>query len=47
MPDRFDGLDELRDLIHALCEESITPEQMQRLEKLVLGNGQFIEVELP
>jgi len=36
MTGRFEGFDELRELLHALCEESITPEQMQRLERLVL-----------
>jgi hypothetical protein len=29
---------ELRGLLDALCEESITPEQMRRLEELVLGH---------
>ena len=33
-----DGFDELRGLLDALCEESITPEQIERLEQLVLAD---------
>ena len=32
----FDGFAELRTLLDALCEESITPEQFRRLEELLL-----------
>jgi hypothetical protein len=33
----FDEFAELRSLLDALCEESINPEQLRRLEELVLG----------
>jgi hypothetical protein len=38
MSRRFENVDELRALLDALCEESITAEQMQRLEELVLNH---------
>ena len=34
----FKDFAELRDLLDALCEESITQQQLQRLEELVLGH---------
>jgi ferric-dicitrate binding protein FerR (iron transport regulator) len=34
----FDAFAELRDLLDALCEEAITPEQVRRLEELVLAH---------
>jgi hypothetical protein len=34
----FEDFGELRGLLDALCEEAITPEQMRRLEELVLGH---------
>ena len=38
MSEAFRALDELRGLIDALCEEAITPEQVRRLEELVLAH---------
>jgi hypothetical protein len=38
MTNRFEHLDELRELLNALYEETITPEQLQRLEQLVLSH---------
>ena len=37
MTPRFHGLAELHTLLDALCEETITPEQVRRLEELVLS----------
>lgn len=38
MTQPFQNLDELRELLDALCEETITPGQRQRLEELVLAH---------
>jgi len=38
MTHRFGQIDELRALLHALCEETITQEQLRRLEELVLSH---------
>jgi hypothetical protein len=38
MTQSFQDHAELGDLLHALCEETITPEQMRRLEELVLAH---------
>jgi hypothetical protein len=38
MTPRFEQLDELRALLNALCEETIQPEQLRRLEELVLSH---------
>jgi hypothetical protein len=38
MTGRFEYLDELRAHLDALCDESCTPEQMQRIEELVLSH---------
>jgi hypothetical protein len=38
MTQRFEQIGELRALLNALCEETITPEQLRRLEELVLSH---------
>ena len=43
---QFQESDELRVLLDALCEETITAEQMRRLEELVLGHPVFLELQV-